>query len=68
MRDAEDFRARARELYDMAKRARYADDGLRYVLRAMQFESDADELAGMQARATEHVHTGDPAAELVASA
>ena len=43
MRDAEQLRAEARELYDCAKWAAYADDGLLCILKAMQLERDADE-------------------------
>jgi len=44
MGDAEYLRAKARELYDFAKWARSADDGLLCVLEAIEFERDADEL------------------------
>jgi len=68
MRDAEHLRAKARELYDEAKRAEYVDDGLLCVLGAIKLERDAEEREEMHARATEHVHSGEPAAKLVASA
>ena len=44
MKDAEHLRAKAREYYDFAKRARYVDDGLLCVLQAMQLERDADQV------------------------
>ena len=56
MRDAEHLRAKARELYDDAKRAEYVDDGLLCVLAAIKLERDAEEREEMHARTTEHVH------------
>lgn len=53
MRDADHLRAKALKLYDDAKRAEYADDGLLCVLEAIQLERDADEFEEMHARNTE---------------
>jgi hypothetical protein len=43
MSDAEHLRAKARELYDLARRAEDADDGLLCVLHAIQLEREADD-------------------------
>lgn len=43
MSDAEHLRAYARELYDRANRADNADDGLLWVLQALELERDADD-------------------------
>jgi hypothetical protein len=50
MNDADHLRAKAREFYDFAKRARYVDDGLLCILNAMQLERDADELEQARVR------------------
>lgn len=62
MGDAEHLRAKARELYDFAKWARSADDGLLCVLAAMEIERDADELEQADAGDTQHGDNPDLAA------
>jgi len=62
MGDAEYLRAKARELYDFAKWARSADDGLLCVLEAIEFERDADELEQAGAGDTQHRDHPDLAA------
>jgi len=42
MRTPDDDRKRAGDLYALARSSLHADDGLVYVLRAMEVEADAD--------------------------
>ena len=67
MGDAEHLRAKARELYDFAKWARCADDGLLCVLEAIELERDADELEQARAGDTQRGDCGQLQADLAAA-